>query len=53
MNHSSLLTNHLIIPILYIKLNPGLCVCVCVCVCVSGIEIHTVRPILTKFGMGA
>ncbi len=26
--------------------------CVCVCVCVSGIEIHTVGPILTKFGMG-
>ncbi len=26
---------------------------VCVCVCVSSIEIHTVRPILTKFGMGA
>ncbi len=23
-----------------------------VCVCVSGIEIHTVGPILTKFGMG-
>ncbi len=23
------------------------------CVCVSGIEIHTVGPILTKFGMGA
>jgi hypothetical protein len=37
--------------ILYIKLNLG--VCVCVCVCVSGIEIHTVGPILTKFGMGA
>ncbi len=35
--------------ILYIKLNP----CLCVCVCVSGIEIHTVGPILTKFGMGA
>ena len=30
-----------------------MCVCVCVCVCVSGIEIHTVGPILTKFGMGA
>ncbi len=29
------------------------CVCVCVCVSVSGIEIHTVGPILTKFGMGA
>jgi hypothetical protein len=28
-------------------------VCVCVCVCVPGIEIHTVEPILTKFGMGA
>ncbi len=27
--------------------------CVCVCVCVSGIEIHAVGPILTKFGMGA
>ena len=27
--------------------------CVCVCVCVPGIEIHTVEPILTKFGMGA
>ncbi len=27
--------------------------CVCVCVCVSGREIHTVGPILTKFGMGA
>ncbi len=27
--------------------------CVCVFVCVSGIEIHTVGPILTKFGMGA
>jgi hypothetical protein len=26
---------------------------VCVCVCVPGIEIHTVEPILTKFGMGA
>ena len=24
-----------------------------VCVCVSGIEIHIVGPILTKFGMGA
>ena len=24
----------------------------CLCVCVSGIEIHTVGPILTKFGMG-
>jgi hypothetical protein len=33
--------------ILYIKLNPG------GFVCVSGIEIHTVGPILTKFGMGA
>jgi hypothetical protein len=41
--------------ILYIKLNRGVCVCVfvCLCVCVSGIEIHTVGPILTKFGMGA
>ncbi len=39
--------------ILYIKLNLCVCVCVFVCVCVSGIEIHTVRPILTKFGMGA
>jgi hypothetical protein len=29
--------------ILYIKLN----------LCVSGIEIHTIWPILTKFGMGA
>ena len=29
------------------------CLCVCLCVCVSGIEIHTVGPILTKFGMGA
>jgi hypothetical protein len=26
---------------------------VCVCVCVSGIDIHTLGPILTKFGMGA
>ncbi len=34
----------------FIKVN--LCVCVCVFVCVSGIEIHTVGPILTKFGMG-
>jgi hypothetical protein len=34
---------------LYIKVN----LCVCVFVCVSGIEIHTVGPILTKFGMGA
>ena len=25
---------------------------VCVCVCVSGIEIHTVGPILTKFCRG-
>jgi hypothetical protein len=33
--------------ILYIKLNPG------GFVCVYGIEIHTVGPILTKFGMGA
>ena len=32
--------------VLYIKLNPGV-------FCVSGIEIHTVGPILTKFGMGA
>ncbi len=43
--------------ILYIKLSLCVCVCVCVCmcmfVCVSGIEIHTVGPILTKFGMGA
>jgi hypothetical protein len=39
----------LIIEILYIKVN----LCVCVCVCVSGIEIHNVAPILTKFGMGA
>ncbi len=33
----------------------SVCVFVCVCVCpgVSGIEIHTVGPILTKFGMGA
>ncbi len=31
--------------ILYIKVN--------LCVCVFGIEIHTVGPILTKFGMGA
>jgi len=30
-----------------------LCLCLCVCVCVPGIEIHTVEPILTKFGMGA
>ena len=28
------------------------CVFVCLCVCVSGIEIHTVGPILTKFGIG-
>jgi hypothetical protein len=28
-------------------------VCLCLCVCVPGIEIHTVEPILTKFGMGA
>jgi len=34
-------------------LNLCVCVFVCVCVCVSGIEIHTVGPILTKFGMGA
>ncbi len=33
--------------ILYIKVN------LCEFVCVSGIEIHTVGPILTKFGMGA
>jgi hypothetical protein len=44
-----ILINNLII--LYIKLNPG--GFVCVCVCVSGIEIHTIGPILTKFGMGA
>ncbi len=30
-----------------------MCVFLCFCVCVSGIEIHTVGPILTKFGMGA
>jgi hypothetical protein len=24
-----------------------------VCVCVSGIEIHIIGPILTKFGIGA
>ncbi len=30
-----------------------MCLCVCLCVCVSGIEIHTVGPILTKFGLGA
>jgi hypothetical protein len=24
-----------------------------VCVCVSGIEIHTIGPILAKFGVGA
>ena len=29
------------------------CLCLCVCVYVPGIEIHTVEPILTKFGMGA
>jgi hypothetical protein len=39
--------------ILYIKLNLCVCLCLCVCVCVPGIEIHTVEPILTKFGMGA
>ncbi len=31
----------------------NLCVCVCLYVCVSGIEIHTIGPILTKFGMWA
>ncbi len=33
--------------VLYIKVN------LCLCVCVSGIEIHTIGPILAKFGVGA
>ncbi len=37
----------------YYLIYKGESVFVCVCVCVSGIEIHTIGPILTKFGMGA
>ncbi len=47
LNSLKVIVTTLRLQILYIKVN------LCVFVCVSSIEIHTVGPILTKFGMGA
>jgi hypothetical protein len=45
--------SHLIISLTFVILKNLIYKVEAVCVCVSGIEIHTVGPILTKFGMGA